>query len=166
MNGLLYLEYDEHWKKGRVGLIYTDGLRFVLEELGNAINRRVDKSQTKILGNALISKFWQPVCSISPTFCQFTTEEVQKLSHNSPHRQLTPCSPPRIFFLVNILHLHIWPFIFLQILVIARQGKNLVYANFWGLFFFYFQVRSNCLKLKHQTSTAVKLYLQNLPSEI
>lgn len=76
MNGSLYLEYEENWKKGRVGLIYTDGLRFVLEELGNAINRRVDKSQTKISGNALISQFWQPVYSISPTFCQFTTEEV------------------------------------------------------------------------------------------
>lgn len=27
--------------------------------------------------------FWQPVCSISLTFCQFTTEEIWKLSHDS-----------------------------------------------------------------------------------
>lgn len=40
-------------EKGQSGLIFTDGQRFVLEELGNAINSLVDKRQTEIPGNPL-----------------------------------------------------------------------------------------------------------------
>lgn len=97
-------------EKGQAGLIFTDGQRFVLEELGNSINRLVDKSQTENSGNPLSQtsgnlSVQYPWPSASLPHRRYENRHMIAITNISHCADLQD----PFFFLVNIFYLLLWP---------------------------------------------------------